>query len=32
MIAFVKENGRVANTPAKMNDYKNKALTILKKY
>ena len=32
VIAFVKENGGIAYTTTKMNDYKNKALAILKDF
>jgi len=32
VIAFVKENGGIAYTTTKMNDYKNKALVILKDF
>ena len=32
VIAFVKENGGIDYTIAKMNDYKNKALSILETY
>ncbi len=32
VISFVKENGGIAYTIAKMNDYKNKALAILENY
>ncbi|UAM98435.1 polyprenyl synthetase family protein [Polaribacter litorisediminis] len=32
VIAFVKENGGIAYTISKMNDYKNKALVILENY
>ena len=32
VIAFVKQNGGIEYTTAKMNDYKNKALSILENY
>ena len=32
VIAFVKENGGIAYTTSQMNDYKNKALSILNNY
>jgi octaprenyl-diphosphate synthase len=32
VITFVKENGGITYTISKMNDYKNKALSILKHY
>ena len=32
VIAFVKENGGIEYTISKMNDYKNRALTILENY